>query len=330
MYAEYGEPRPSTSADGWFPPPAPEPEMPPGPPLETAPHHDVAAEDNTISAAAANCTATITADTATPAPEDTVPADPPTETQYYNEELMRLLGEDPSQKKVYGKEIHPDLATRLQHMATVGLSKEARKELMDKYLPPVNSVLIDAPNLNAEVKAAVSEAVYKRDKGIELQQKQTASAISCIAEALTILFSSEQTNTEVVKFLIDAQKLLCDSQHANSVVRRNFVLHNIKKELKDQLQSTKIDNFLFSESLAETIRTAKAISKTGADMKPTPVKPAPKKQHKPQKNLNWRGPPHSYRPKGAPRMKEPVPTHKPRPESSSRPSSRPAPSRSRR
>ncbi|KAF9802570.1 hypothetical protein SFRURICE_013757 [Spodoptera frugiperda] len=49
-------------------------------------------------------------------------------------------------------------------MATSGLSKETRKELSDKYLIPANCTLIDAPLLNPEIKAAVSETVHKRDK----------------------------------------------------------------------------------------------------------------------------------------------------------------------
>lgn len=167
---------------------------------------------------------------------------------------MQLLGEDPSKKRVYGNDIQPDLAVRLQHVATSGLSKETRKELLDKYLVPANCTLIDAPLLNPEVKVAVSEAVQKRDKGIEQKQKQIASAITCIAEALTLLISFEQTAspTELIKLLMDAQKILCDSQNSDSLVRRNFILFNMKKEFKDQLQATKIDKFIFSTELAET------------------------------------------------------------------------------
>ncbi|KOB67818.1 Uncharacterized protein OBRU01_19250, partial [Operophtera brumata] len=72
--------------------------------------------------------------------------------------------------------------------------------------------------------------------------------------------------------------------------------------------------------------TAKAISKSGADMKPAPAKPicffAPVNKH-----LNWRAPPQNYRPKGNPRMKQPA--FKDRLASSSKPSCLPAHHRSR-
>ncbi|KAF9824015.1 hypothetical protein SFRURICE_020281 [Spodoptera frugiperda] len=142
----------------------------------------------------------------------------------------------------------PDLAVRLQHMATSGLSKETRKELSDRYLIPANCTLIDAPLLNPEIKAAVSETVHKRDK-----------------------------------------------------------------------------------ELAETLKAAKAITKTGDDMKPMPPKQPAKKVINPkvQKNhLNWRAPPQSHRSKGTQRRKEPALRNQH--ETSSRQSSRPAASRSRR
>lgn len=249
------------------------------------------------------------------------------------DEVMQLLGEDPTQKRVYGNDIQPDLAVRLQHMATSGLSKETRKELSDKYLIPANCTLIDAPLLNPEIKAAVSETVHKRDKGIEHKQKQIASAITCIAEALTLLISHEQnaSPTELIKLLMDAQKILCDCQNSDSLVRRNFILFNMKKEIKDQLQATKIDKFLFGAELAETLKAAKAITKTGDDMKPMPPKQPAKKVINPkvQKNhLNWRAPPQSHRSKGTQRRKEPALRNQH--ETSSRQSSRPAASRSRR
>ncbi|CAH2108886.1 unnamed protein product [Euphydryas editha] len=71
---------------------------------------------------------------------------------------------------------------------------------------------------------------------------------------------------------MDAIKLMCDSQNTESTIRRNFVLNTLKKDLKDQLQATKIDKLLFSENLAETLKAAKAISKSGADQKETPSK----------------------------------------------------------
>lgn len=88
------------------------------------------------------------------------------------------------------------------------------------------------------MKAAISGAVYKRDKGIEQKQKQLSTATSCITEALTLLLEESTKKKKLIRLLMDASKLLCDTQYSDSKTRRNFVLSNLK-ELKDQLQVTK-------------------------------------------------------------------------------------------
>uniref|UniRef100_A0A2A4JWA3 Uncharacterized protein n=1 Tax=Heliothis virescens TaxID=7102 RepID=A0A2A4JWA3_HELVI len=227
--------------------------------------------------------------------------------------MLDLLGDDPSATKSYGKEINPELAMRIQHMVTNGLSKDTRKELQAKYLPPSNCKFIDAPILNPEIKVAISETVQKRDKGIELKQKLLTSAITCIAEAVSSLLSKENKDTELIKQLMDACRIMCDAQNSDSITRRNFVLYNLKKEMRDQLQKTKIDSTLFGSDLVETIKTAKNISKSGAELKSAPApKPAAAKFTKPvpasipQRNLNWKAPPQNRRQKGTQEPKEPA------------------------
>ncbi|KAI8437899.1 hypothetical protein MSG28_010581 [Choristoneura fumiferana] len=215
-----------------------------------------------------------------------------------DEETLLILGDDPSATQNYGKDIQAALAVRLQHIATMGLTKEQRKELQDKHLPPANCTLINGPVLNPEIKAAVSDVIAKRDKGIEHKQNQMANAISCIGEAISLLISSEEKNPTLMKLLMDAGRLLCDCQHTDTTVRRMFILNSLKKDMKDQLQSTKVDKYLFGQDLADTLKSAKAICKTGAELKTAPVKPPVKKP--PPKtaanrsylspNLNWKAP----------------------------------------
>ncbi|XP_063839289.1 uncharacterized protein LOC135088368 [Ostrinia nubilalis] len=248
--------------------------------------------------------------------------------------MLELLGDDPSVTKSYGNEINSGLAVRIQHMVTNGLSKDTRKELQTKYLPPSNCTFVDAPTLNPEIKAAVSETVLKRDKGIELKQKLLGSAITCIGEAISKLLAVEDKNTELIKLLMDACRIICDCQNTDSVTRRNFILYNLKKEMRDQLQKSKIDTSLFGADLAENIKTARNISKSGAELKSAPPpKPAATKFTKqtpvstPQRNLNWKAPPQNRRPKGTQEPKEPA--QRSQPASSSRPSYRAPPPKNR-
>lgn len=271
---------------------------------------------------------------------DAIPSseDPESVDIALDESILAILGEDPTISNVYGPEIHKDLALRLEHFAQNGLSKDLRKELGEKYLLPSNCKLISAPALNAEIKAAIPDVNVKRDKNIETRQKQTATAISCLGQAINCLISKKDSNTDssIVKMLMDAERILCDVQHNDSVVRRNFILTSLKKDMKDQLQNTKPDELLFGQNLSETIKTAKAIHKSGAELRTTVPKPQynqanskkPPAVASTSRALNWKGPYPARKPPNHPKTKEPTQS-KSQPSTSSR-HSQPRPTRGRR
>lgn len=199
----------------------------------------------------------------------------PTSIITLDEHILELLGDTPTKNKKYSSPIQVELAIRWEHIATTGLSKDLKKDIFNKYFLPENCLKIGAPSLNLEIKAALSDTLVKKDKAIEIKQNQQAVAISCISQALTKIFASENKNADIIKLLIDAGRLLCDHQYNESMSRRSFVASTIKKDIKDQLYTTEIDGYLFGEKLADTLRTAKAISKSGAEMKTIPQpKPA--------------------------------------------------------
>ncbi|KAI5633816.1 hypothetical protein NE865_13452 [Phthorimaea operculella] len=206
--------------------------------------------------------------------------------------VLQILGEDPTTTVEYGKEIHKELASRFEHVATTGLTKELRKELCEKYLVPSNCTRIGAPQLNAEIKAALNEALVKRDKAIEARQKQIAAAISCVMQIAADQLSSKDTDHDTLKKAMDAGRLLSDIQYAESTTRRNFATFSLKKEMKDHLFNTKIDKYLFGESLPEALKTAKAVTKTSSDLKVEAKKkqrPTGGATSKPAaNNLNWK------------------------------------------
>ncbi|XP_047991450.1 uncharacterized protein LOC125230356 [Leguminivora glycinivorella] len=139
-------------------------------------------------------------------PEDNVPGPSSVPDGHQDEnititlasDVLEILGEDPSATKNYGPDVHTEIATRFQHIATNGLSKEMRKELMAKYLTPENCCHIAAPALNPEIKAAIPENFVKRDKGIETKQSQLASAIACLSEVLSSQLNSKTKNNDML------------------------------------------------------------------------------------------------------------------------------------
>lgn len=225
-----------------------------------------------------------------------------------------MLGENPLKNKKYSPPIQAELAVRWEHITTTGLSKDMKKDLLEKYFLPENCLKIGAPSLNPEVKAALSDVLLKKDKVIATKQNQQAIAISCISQALTRIFASEMKDAEVIKLLIDGVRLLCDYQHTETMSRRSFVTSTIKKDIKNHLYTTEIDNFLFGEKLAETLKSAKAINKSGAEMKTvTQTKPANFSQPKfnQPRPLNGRPPLPLARQVGAGRRSAPA-TQQPR------------------
>lgn len=204
-----------------------------------------------------------------------------------NTEILEILGADPSITQEYGPDINKDVATRFTHIATSGLDKEVRKDLIKKYLVPSNCINIAAPQLNLEIKAALTEPVVKRDRAIEARQKQMAAGISALGKVISDQLSTKDKNNDLIKDLMEIGRMFCDIQHSESEARRNFALYTVKKDLKDQLSTTKIDKFLFGSNFTETIKTAKAVSKSSSDLKPDTDK-RPTSTYAPSKLLNWK------------------------------------------
>ncbi|KAL0840534.1 hypothetical protein ABMA28_015752 [Loxostege sticticalis] len=204
-----------------------------------------------------------------------------------DDDILEILGDDPTTTVEYGKNIRQELAARFNHIATNGMNKENRKELCEKYLIPENCKLIGAPALNAEVKAALNETTLKRDKLIESRQKRIAAAISCLGEALSHALESKNKDNAQIKRLMDAARLICDSQHNDSISRRNLAVYSLKKEMKEPLLNTKIDTSLFGEHLTDSLKVAKAVTKSSSELK---------SQFKPPPSKNWKAPVAGRRP----------------------------------
>lgn len=227
-------------------------------------------------------------------------------------EILEILGDDPSSTQKFGPEIHSEVANRLLHLARDGLQKEVRKDLITKYPVPANCVQIDAPKINPEIKAALVDTAIKRDKGIETKQKQMTSAIACLSGIINTQINAIPKNNELLQKLMDICRILCDIQHADSITRRNFILFALKNDMKEHLKNTKIDSFLFGDNLAETLKSAKAVNKSGVELKADTInKSNTRFRGTGPRPLNRKPPPPARRPPAgtappAPRSREPA------------------------
>ncbi|XP_049696451.2 uncharacterized protein LOC110383737 [Helicoverpa armigera] len=233
-----------------------------------------------------------------------------------DDDLIDILGDDPTQITEYGKDIHTGLANRLNYLIVNGLDNDVRKELGKKHLIPANCPRIIPPILNAEIKAALPEVSVKRDKGIENRQKQLGTALACLSNIISTKMQEKDKDSALLKQLMDAAKLMCDTLHSDSVKRRYFALSSLKKDVNEHLAPTKIDKYLFGETLADTLKAAKAVTKSGADIKVTYDKnrnhSLPANTYQPQpstsRGLNWKAPASTRRQSGPQRSRQPYPS----------------------
>lgn len=188
-----------------------------------------------------------------------------------DQDILDILGDDPSTGNPYGENLHKDIASRWQNILANGLNKDNRITMQKLYLPAENCSYMKAPKLNAEIKAALTEVNNKKDIYNQSRQNQLTSCLAAIGKVLNIALARNRNITQdIIKPLSDAGRLLCDYHHKESLSRRYAAMNSLSKETKDVLKNTKIDEFLFGSDLAEKLKTSKAISKSGLEMR-TPV-----------------------------------------------------------
>jgi hypothetical protein len=282
------------------PPPPPAPATPPPPPITQPPSSPLPVEAVPTTSSAVTLSEAQGADAA-------VNLDPV---------ILDLLGEDPSTKKSHGASLHKDIAPRWAHILTNGLTKESQADLIKQYPPPDNCTNLSSPKLNPEIKAALPDLSIKQDQYSQGKQNQLGSGLAALGQALNWAVQAKHIiPPEMVKALIDAGKLFCDNYYRESLSRRYAILNTINRNIRDTVKDTKIDENLFGSNLSDHLKSSKAITKTGSEMKPTPRAPYRAPAFQPQRGaLNSRGNPRAAatEPRTAPAPRRPPPPPPPR------------------
>ncbi|KAJ8911119.1 hypothetical protein NQ315_003294 [Exocentrus adspersus] len=191
--------------------------------------------------------------------------DTDTDSSRRDNEPANLLGE-PLQK---------DIACQWSKDSTgklVGLNPKTRDTLIKKYQIPQNLTAAQPPVLNPEIKAAVAEASITRDQRLEKTQNQMGKALAALGIAQTALLSMLKEEggdrlRQVIETLNDAARLSADIHHDQSLSRQHVISLNLDRNVKDLIQNTTLDGWLFGENLSERFKAAKAIEKTGQELR---------------------------------------------------------------
>jgi len=204
-----------------------------------------------------------------------------------DKDILEMLGEDPRKSKALDITLHESIKLRWNYWIANGIEKKIKDELTEKY---ARSTEFDAPGLNAEISAILTEPAIKRDKYMLENQKLAGSALTAIGSALTMTMSEEEPDKlTFVQRLNEAAKLIIEIHHNQSKSRKAFIYPGVKKQFQNMLKETKPDNLLFGNNLAEKIKDSKNIEKLSQNVKnQTTPKVTPQYQSSKQ-NLNWKG-----------------------------------------
>ncbi|XP_063535369.1 uncharacterized protein LOC134745307 [Cydia strobilella] len=213
--------------------------------------------------------------------------------------ILNILGDEPAKEEIFSKAVHKDIASRWSDILINGLKEDVKKEIISCHDIPENLTLLQSPILNPEIKAAVNENSHKRDGILSEKQRSMACVITCIADLMSSNLencSDAAENKESLKLLSDAGRLLCHVHYEETSARRTFLQACLSKDVKENIKDLKRDRFLFGSDLSEKLKSMKAITKTGAEMRPASTKPKPPPKGRPaeagpSRALNWRGPP---------------------------------------
>jgi len=211
---------------------------------------------------------------------------------------LSLLGDVPTAPKQAGESLHRDIVTRWKQILENGLKSDVRDGLIKAYPTPKNCTTISAPKLNPEIAATMSQTSLKKDGYQIIAQSQLGAALSAVGNGLTLLLNDEkaENKTQLVGMLGDAGRLLAGLHHSNSITRRAFITPSLGLSVKPIADKSPIDNFLFGENLAETLKAARALERTGKELRAedTQSKRRPTKKHGESQirkdNLNWHRP----------------------------------------
>ncbi|XP_050505216.1 uncharacterized protein LOC126883607 [Diabrotica virgifera virgifera] len=177
-----------------------------------------------------------------------------------NKQLQALLGDECETPILFAPSLHNDIASRWNVILRKGLDLDKRKEVIAKYAPPENCKNVLPPNLNLHVKGALTDSNERRDARLSSLQSQVGAGIAAIGKVLSSLYEKgEERDKENIQALSDAGRILADVHYQETISRRDLVLLNINKDLRDTLSESPPDEWLFGGNLEEAIKAKKTI-----------------------------------------------------------------------
>lgn len=167
---------------------------------------------------------------------------------------------------------NPLILQSIEAKSRNGLSDDVRTGLLVKYEVKEDVAVLAPPKLNREFVSVLTPAVIKRDEYQALAQAQVAACLNAFGSGMSSFLKPEilQALSEEAKsaltFFSEGMHLLADHHFRLSLTRRAFTKPSMNVIGKSAADTAPIDDFLFGQNFAETLKAAQACEKAGRDV----------------------------------------------------------------
>lgn len=209
-----------------------------------------------------------------------------------SEDVLNILGTDPSPKNTEVFQLHTALSARWSHIITKGLPENEYNNIIQKYGIPLNCPLLSAPTNNPEAKAIIPPNIQKKDEAYVQFQSKLGHALAALGKGIdSILKETENMpvsyKDKLLPYLSDSGRLLSSLFHDLSMARRSFIFPYMNKHTKELLEQCFPSDLLFGPEIMEKVKAAKTLELASKDMKPPTLTGVGFKA--PSRNLSFRG-----------------------------------------
>ncbi|KAH0562932.1 hypothetical protein KQX54_001655, partial [Cotesia glomerata] len=115
----------------------------------------------------------------------------------------------------------------------------------------------------------ILEAMGKRDKKIADKQQKVSVCLSTLGSMLSNLLKGVTLDSlTLISNLSDIGRILIDLQCDVTLTRRLIISSNLNSAMKETLNATTADEWLFGKDLGDTLKTAKSLKRSSKDLNP--------------------------------------------------------------
>lgn len=193
------------------------------------------------------------------------------------------MGADPSVSESIGIALDSKLASRWSSYLTVGLDKDMKAGVFEKWAIPDNLKSLKPPRINDEIKLLASTDDLKKDSYLEHIQLCVGKGLSAFGAAFTILLQnpSQGETIKVLEPLADAAKLFSHCHFLLSTHRRHELEPRLNTDMRKVAREGKVEDELFGPDLSTRCKSVQVMRKASLDMKAFVKTPS-------KSNLNWK------------------------------------------